>query len=192
MPLFGKDPAEAGERGEAHKILARSGAVVSDDQLIPELEESYRDYFKFSFVRNPYDRLVSCYYSKINPKVVGLDQEPREGLGLRPGMTLKEFAEAVCLIPDEKANVHFRSQHFFLRNYGAGGEPLVDFVGRFEDMEENFGRVTKELGVRLSLPHSNPSKRREQQDCRTYYDEDLVRVVGERYREDCEIFGYSL
>ncbi|MBA2443050.1 MAG: sulfotransferase family 2 domain-containing protein [Rubrobacter sp.] len=130
LPLFGRDPAEAGDRGHAHKILAREGAIVSGDRFLSGLESRYRGYFKFSFVRNPYDRLVSCYYSKINPKVVGIDQEPHDGAELRPGMSFREFAEAVCSIPDEKANVHFRSQHLAISR-GAGDGLPVDFLGRF-------------------------------------------------------------
>jgi hypothetical protein len=164
---------------------------VTGDRLIPELDGRYRDHFKFSFVRNPYDRLVSCYYSKINPKVVGIDQEPHEGVELRPGMTFAQFVEAVYLIPDDKANVHFRSQHLFLRAPDAKGDLLVDFLGRFENMERDFARAAKELGLGLSLPHSNPSRRRERQDYRDYYDGRLAEMVGERYREDCGIFGYS-
>lgn len=191
LPLFGRDPAEAGERGQAHKILARAGAIENGNQFMARLESHYRDYFKFSFVRNPFDRLVSCYYSKINPHVVGIDQEPYDGVELRPGMSFEEFAEAVCMIPDEKANVHFRSQHRFLYDQGAEGTPFVDFLGRFENMEEDFGRVAERIGVELSLPHSNRSKRRRQQDYRGFYNPELARKVGERYRKDCELFGYS-
>lgn len=54
-----------------------------------------------------------------------------------------------------------------------------------------FNRVAQGLGVDPSLPHSNPSRRREQRDYRGYYNEKLARMVGERYREDCELFGYS-
>lgn len=191
LPLFDKDPAEAGERGQAHKMLARAGAIVNGEQFMARLENRYREYFKFSFVRNPYDRLVSCYYSKINPRIVGIDQEPHAGVALRPGMSFREFTEAVCMIPDEKSNVHFRSQHLTLYDYGADGGSLVDFIGRFENMEEDFSQVAQRLGVDPNLPHSNPSKRREQRDYRGYYDEKLARMVGERYRADCELFGYS-
>jgi len=58
-------------------------------------------------------------------------------------------------------------------------------------MEEDFDRVAQRLGVDSSLPHSNPSERREQRDYRGYYDKKLARMVGERYRADCELFGYS-
>ncbi|MBA2443051.1 MAG: hypothetical protein H0V53_11700 [Rubrobacter sp.] len=51
--------------------------------------------------------------------------------------------------------------------------------------------MTEKLGVELSLPHSNRSRRREQPDYRSFYDEELAEAVGRRYQEDCAAFGYS-
>ena len=61
-------------------------------------------------------------------------------------MTFKEFAEAVCRIPDEESNPHFRSQHIVICDDGPGKGILADFVGRFENLEEDFGIVAKRLG----------------------------------------------
>lgn len=189
LPLFGRDPVEAGARKYVHGILAQEGAMIAGGTLIGGMENRYQDYFKFSFVRNPFDRLVSCYYSKINARMVGIEQEPHEGAELWPGMSFKDFVGVVCRIPDEKANVHFRSQHLTL--IGPKDDLVVDFLGRFEALEEGFEHISKEIGASLSLPHSNPSKRRQQRDYRSVYNDELAAAVGERYQTDCRLFGYS-
>jgi hypothetical protein len=107
-------------------------------------------------------------------------------------MSFQEFAEAVCQIPDEEANPHFRSQHIFVCDEGSGKNLLADFVGRFENLEADFEYVTKRIGIDAQLPHAaDTSSIRSSRPYRDFYDEKLARMVGERYREDIEIFGYS-
>lgn len=66
---------------------------------------------------------------------------------------------------------------------------LVDFVGRFETLEDDFRVVAERLGRHgLELPHVNDSQRRHY---RHYYDPALAAVVGERFSADLEAFGYE-
>ena len=51
-------------------------------------------------------------------------------------MTFAEFAEAVCRIPDELANTHFRSQHVIVCDDGPEKKVLADFVGHFENLKK--------------------------------------------------------
>ena len=106
----------------------------------------YHRYFKFAFVRNPWDRLVSCYMSKLVIAGPGFNMRPYGDVTLRRDMTFKEFAEAVCRIRDEESDPHFRSQHIVICDDGPGKGILADFVGRFENLEEDFGIVAKRLG----------------------------------------------
>ncbi len=97
------------------------------------------------------------------------------------------FAEAVCEIPDERANPHFRSQHVGLI---LGGELLPDFVGRFENLEEDFAVVAETIGSpRLRLPHLTRSSSRGERHYRDLYDDGLAERVGERFRKDAEPSG---
>lgn len=208
LPLLGLDDTYRRER-DVHKAFGQGVHKIyrhamlheskqsaklheSKQSVIKGLEGRYRDYFKFAFVRNPYDRLVSCYAEKIRPKKIGIEQGPYGGVSLRPGMSFREFAEAVCQIPDEEADVHFRSQYVGVCGDGPDRPVLVDFLGRYENLEDDFSRVGEAIGAPLSLPpNPNPSKRRAGRHYRDFYDDELAEMVGERYREDVRIFGYS-
>ena len=77
----------------------------------------------FAFVRNPWDRLMSCYRDKIRGEVDGYTYcTIRPGVAnclaqfdaFVPGMSFADFVVAVASIRDEDADGHFRSQHTFV------------------------------------------------------------------------------
>lgn len=138
-----------------------------------------RTYFKFTFVRNPWDRLVSAYHylrrghpmSKI-VDVVG-------------SMEFTDFVKTRLRDPLVAADVHLRPQASFLLD--ETGRLTVDFVGRFESLEADFSTVARRLGLERTLPHRNTSAHA---DYRRYYDEESRAIVADFYRQDIELFGY--
>jgi chondroitin 4-sulfotransferase 11 len=154
----------------------------------------YQDYFRFCFVRNPWDRLVSCYKDKLNYHKGHVYERCDNSfikflkeMGLfKLNMTFDDFAKAVCDIPDEIADGHLRSQHTFITDE-AGGE-LINFVGRFENLENDFRIVREKLGTNHDLPHLRKTTHK---DYTTYYSEDCATRVFERYKKDIEQFAYQ-
>jgi hypothetical protein len=71
------------------------------------------------------------------------------------------------------------------------GAVVVDFVGRFESLSEDFDKVRLRLGIECRLPHEKRSARRDGLDYRRYYTEEAQRVVAARYARDIELFGYE-
>ena len=90
------------------------------------------------------------------------------------------------------------------------GRLLVDFVGRFESLQNDFDKVCKELGIEDSaLPHRNPSNKKSRnlkrrarnflfrngegnkKSYREFYDEETLEAVSRYYRKDIETFGYQ-
>lgn len=133
----------------------------------------YDNFFKFAFVRNPWDLLVS-YYHYIRRK----QTHHRHGHVLR----LQSFEEYV----DYEVRRNRVSQKRFVTD--ENGEILVDFIGRFESLREDFAYVAQSLRIPARLDHFNKSEHR---DYRSYYNDHLIELVAEHFREDIEMFGYT-
>lgn len=153
--------------------------------------------FKFAFVRNPYDRTVSCWLNQIAQPTAfskilfqnGMHRAFWRYPGLKPGMTFPGFVKTVVDIPDETANPHFKSQSFFITD--EGGQLIPDFIGRFEMLQEDFNIVCQRVGAeRVQLPHRNRTAKRE--PWKKYYTKETKRLIYERYKRDFENFGYQI
>lgn len=152
----------------------------------------FSDYRKVALVRNPWDRLVSCFVQKIGES--SEDRSHREAAkplaeaGLyHPQMSFRDFARAVCRIPDEKSNRHYRSQASFLVD--KRGALLVHDILRFEALDEGFAHITELIGRDdLELPHL---KRTDRRDYHEYYDDETAELVGRRYADDVRLFDYT-
>jgi hypothetical protein len=68
------------------------------------------------------------------------------------------------------------------------GNRLVDFVGKMENLAEDFATVCRRIGIEAELPHENAS---EHGAWRSYYTDETAALVAEAYRDDIEMFGYS-
>lgn len=148
---------------------------------------------RFAFVRNPFDRLVSCYRSKILFRESPTHRVPLyEGyfFSLPVNIAFDDFARRVAGIPDALADNHFKSQYALLHERG---ELLVDELGRFEHLDEHWRSLAERYGLDPVLGVSNESKRQPgvHGDFRRYYTEELVQLVYERYRRDVHTFGYE-
>ncbi len=160
-----------------------------------KINSNFHHYFKFCFVRNPWDRLVSCYLNKILSKsrtdYYFKNGIPRTffkyGEAFHSEMPFEEFVDAICNIPDEDSNNHFKSQHKFVSD--SNGEPLVDFIGKFEKMEEDFSHICRKLNIKkIELPRIRINRNRK--PYQYYYNKETIEKVRKRYSKDIEMFGY--
>lgn len=134
--------------------------------------EIFQRLFKFAFVRNPWDALVSQYHYK---RLGRVHHEYR----MVQHISFEEFAYWWLAVKNKMR------QKPLLCN--AQGEMLMDFVGRFETLDEDLDYVLQTIGLNGRLGHQNPSKH---SDYRTYYSDALAEFVGEQLAEDVELFGY--
>ena len=162
--------------------------------------EQFDAYFKFAFVRNPWDRVVSEYHYRRHARLYSFKEFLFEHFP-RPS-----WADAWC---------HVIPQYDFL--YDANGKRLVDFVGRYERLAADFEHVCKVLSLSTTkLPHKNKSnsilfrrdnnplevlrtlrsnlslKRRRNtfEHYTQYYDDECIEWVRTKYQKDIDTFEY--
>lgn len=145
-------------------------------QVRPHLgDEAFAGYFKFAFVRNPFDRFVS--YCAFMLRGGTLFQT-------RPRDVMRHF---LFEQPPEQ-HVLFRPQASLLVD-DDGRSLLTDAVGRVEDMQASYDAICARIGIPTQrLDRVNAS---EHGDYRRYYDPMLIDAVAARYAQDIELFGYS-
>jgi hypothetical protein len=135
----------------------------------------FDSYFKFGFVRNPWDRTVSLY-------------ERREGLQLREKMTFEEFVEwmdyasSTCIHP-----VPHRLQFDWFTD--PHGVVMANFIGRFENLEADWNHICQKIGIKVPLPHENRNPRRERHYSE-YYSSRSRDLIARKFQEDIQRFGY--
>lgn len=140
----------------------------------------YKDYFKFAFVRNPYDRLVSGWHNKIIDKnFLGFENERWEDM-----KHFDRFVDYVSGLDLDTCNNHFRRQcHVIDLNE-------VNYIGRLENFEADLSEIFKMLGLpKVEIPHKNKSVNR--QSYQEYYTASTRQKVERMYRKDLQLFGYS-
>lgn len=133
--------------------------------------------FKFAFVRNPWDRVVSCYFNKVKSRNWPLLKECW-------GMTFEEFVDWLSQQDLARSDIHCRPQVHMI--------PVkdLDYVARFEDFEAEIRVIFACLGCPdiPYIPKANPSYH---DHYSVYYDDRTRELVGYLYREDIESFGYA-
>jgi hypothetical protein len=130
----------------------------------------FSDYFKFAFVRNPWDRVVSWYmFSKSleNP------DQSRDLTSIGFKEYIKKFG-----------NIWSNEQQDQYKFVGC-----CDFIGRFENLQEDFNSVCDKIGIpRQQLPYRNKTKHKHYTE---YYDDETREIVAKRFAKDIEYFGYE-
>ena len=139
-------------------------------------------YFKFAFFRNTWDRLRSAY-AYLKPHY---DRK----FGSFEG-TVRHACTSISsgLSP---LGGHFGRQTEYLFKNGVSGELALDFIGRFEDFEDDFYRLCAMRNLRTKVPLLRTNASREPGgDFRRYFSDELAELVFVTYQPEIEFFRYS-
>lgn len=156
--------------------LAKLGhGHISLRELRPHMSaEDFASFFKFAFVRNPFDRFVS-YCSFMTRTGDAFERDPKA--------VMRHF----LFTAPPMRHILFAPQYHFVT--GADGALLTDMIGRVEQMQESYDAICAKIGIATKeLAKTNTSKRG---DYRSYYDQQLVDGVARLYARDLELFGYQ-
>jgi chondroitin 4-sulfotransferase 11 len=153
-------------------------------------------YFKFTSVRNPWDKVVSFYHYHVKRKwdlkwdwdatnapaftefvkiTSSYTKQKQESIfqgGPSPCTYHKRIASnQLDWITDENQNI------------------MVDYIMRLENLQQDFDIVCDKIGIpRQQLPHQNKSKHKYYTE---YYDDETREIVAKKYAKDIEYFGYE-
>src|SRR5688572_29465264 len=127
----------------------------------------WNEKFSFAFVRNPWDKVASHYRYRVKTN--------QTELGVRP----IPFAEWVRLAYGENAPQYYDQPKMFMPQLDwicdPNGQVIVNFIGRFERINDDFQRVCKEIGTRAELPHV---KQTVQSDYRSMYSTETAEIIA--------------
>jgi len=146
----------------------------------------YRQYFSFTFVRNPYTRLFSAYRFLKN----GGFNKRDANWAAEHFIEFSTFDEFVCEWVSSD-NIwkydHFKPQHSFVCDVNS--IPEVDFVGRVENIDNDFRKVCEILDIENNLEQHNKTEK-DFSHWRNAYTQFSLDKVNDIYHKDFELFGY--
>lgn len=161
-------------------------------QMASDLDKRmFNDFFKFTFVRNPWDRLVSLFHWNMQSSKA-LQGVLSGELNVAPKQV--EFLEWVGWLhthfTENILDFNLRPQHLWTH---FEGKQVVDFVGRYENLKKDFKVVVDHMSnvekLKIKkLPHINSSKHC---DYREIYNSEMREKVSIIFAQDIELFGYS-
>ena len=159
--------------------------TIADYKLAFSKSE-FKSFFKFAFVRNPWDRLLSAYFYM---KQGGRNKQDYDW-SIRYLSPYDNFDEFVLKWVNEdniRLGLHFRPQFEFVctKNH----ELEVDFIGYFENIENDYEHICNVIAIGSRLQAINKSAGKK--DYRDYYNEETKSIVEHVYRADIKLFGYA-
>lgn len=153
--------------GHGHITVREAQAALPDDV--------WRSYFKFAFVRNPYDRYVSicAMLNKRNPSYAG-----REVAFMKRALRVARFRQRVLVRPQAELLVT------------DAGELGLDGIGRYERLQQSFADICQRLDIAAPLlAVDNATAHRSSAAC---YDDELQQLVRDFYSRDFALFRYPV
>lgn len=161
------------------------GHTTLDEYLNIFEPECIVTYFKFTIVRNPWDRLVSAYFFLKNGGFGKKDQAWfRKELG--DFLDFEDFVKNWV----NRTNIwkwhHFRPQYHYMLDKNE--KVHLDFVAFLENIDADFVYIANRIGLDCTLPESNKSKH---SSYINYYSEQMKNIVSEVYAQDIKMLGYE-
>jgi len=152
----------------------------------------FDSFFKFTFVRNPWSRLFSAYNFLKKGGMNNIDKN-WASRNLSDYGNFDDFVKRWVTTSNIEKYIHFIPQYRFLCIPNRD-EIKVDFLGFFENLEEDFAYIARQLSMadNVTLKHKNKTASNDKKiDYREFYNAETCDIVSEVYKKDIELFGYN-
>lgn len=153
------------------------------------------EFTRFTFVRNPYSRLLSCYLDRIAHQESRPYRELMRAMGKEVGYrpSFAEFILTICAQRPFEQNNHWRVQY---------DDALCEHIeyheiGKQEEFTQDFARIYKRI-FRRDIPfgatkaNASPSATSAASKLEEYWTDELSQIVAERYSKDFSFFNYPV
>lgn len=172
-PLTFYELAQTCFRGEVFLLRRQIKKVIQDKRL--NIYQAYNNYFKFTFVRNPWARVFSWY------KNVMRDEVHLKRFRLDENCTFKDFLNSHI------GQFEIKPQLYWILDKKK--RMPMDFIGRFENLKQDFEFVADQIGLQeYSLPRLIQGSGEKYTQ---HYDARMRDNVFEFYREEIKMFKYE-
>ena len=181
---IGKNAGTSIHRRTLSPLFPQSNNSIATKEALSSL--SFSDFFKFTVIRNPWDRMLSCYFYF---KKHGGFQYNHETFFDLTDIDFTSFLKEVAW--DELGNCtnkHWINQDLMTHDL-TSGHCWVDFFIRFENIDNDWLKIKKELGIDADLPHSNRS--RKNTSYKSYYSNDSKKIVEKIFEKEIDLFKFS-
>jgi hypothetical protein len=162
--------------------LHRHAKAKKINQIVGD--KVWDEYFTFTFVRNPWDLMVSsyCWWLQKASKWKKFHQDIDQIRSLRNYTNFLKSKYGESMINECKGNI-------FDWISDEDGEVIVDFVGKFENLHHDFKKICQKIGIDSSvLPHTNKSLRKSYHG---YYNAETKELIHKRFKKSIDFFGYE-
>lgn len=149
------------------------------------------DYFSFTFIRNPYDRVASAYkyFQKLIP---GHRWYKRNSIiaDAAAKMNFNEFVNHILdfqklMVREEgsfESGIHFQPFDYFL-------DEKINYIGRFEDIQKDYSYIRSRLNLPIKILRKTNSTNNN--DYKKIYSGDAERIVYNIYNQDIKKYKYQ-
>lgn len=163
-------------------------------QYKEKLGHKFEKMFVFSVVRNPYDKMVSMYHGRKQllgskrPQNINFTEWVKKVNTTNPlhPAIIKGTTNQLGWIASPRWKWDETTKRY--KNKPSEVNLLVDYIIRFENLQDDWKEVCSQIGVSLTLPHINQSTHK---PYKTYYDQETKKIVQQRFERDLNYFGYT-
>ncbi len=172
--------------GTSIETVLRPGAIFRKHYMIAReirkiAKKKWDRYFTFAIVRNPWDKMASLY-------------RYRRGISLIPKLwSFDTFIHKLDTLnnssPSKSSRNLLRTTNQLEHCIDDSGKVILDYIGRFENIKQEWQKISNIIGCKKPLPHVKATKRH--QHYSLYYSDELKDIVANRFDRDIEYFNYK-